>query len=42
MSLATQAKDRIDEAQLRLKRLRDQQSEVAAGGGRMTWNDWFM
>jgi hypothetical protein len=37
-----QAKDKIDEAQQRLKRIKDQQSEVLAGSGTMTWNDWFL
>jgi hypothetical protein len=35
-----QAKDRIDEAQLRLKSIKYQQS--LAGGGNMTWRDFFM
>ncbi len=39
-SLFLQAKDKIDEAQQRLKRI--QQSISLAASGTMTWNDWFM
>ncbi len=42
VSLFLQAKDKIDEAQQRLKRIRDQQSISLEGSGTMTWNDWFM
>jgi len=37
-----QMREKIEDAQKRLKRQRDQHSEVMAGTGHATWNDWFM
>lgn len=37
-----QAKDRIEEAQNKLKRHKDKQEESRAGAGKKTWKDLFM